>query len=237
MIEKKDIETDLNIGKAIFENVPDSLKPYWSGLILLVFNNYIKEIPNSVKELYSIIDDQDRWTEAHSQFSKIRIFLLDNRCFQPESFLLLAEKIAKVTYNASGKSAPFDADSGWYIPSLALQTACIFKDTRLMDEIQAIILLFNNKHFKNNIQAAKEFLIYRKIDEILWFDWDPIGINDIDDARDEYESYVTEIFNLKKATVGRQEIAKSLLKIETEKMGLNGTLENCLSIADKIISL
>jgi len=192
MIEKEDIETDLNIGKAIFENVPSSLKPYWSGLILSTFNNYIKEIPNSVRELHSIIDDKNRWSEAHGQFSKIREFLLDHKNFLHESFLLLAEKIAKVTYNASGKPAPFDSDSGWYIPSLALQTARSFKDIRLMNEIQAIILLFNNKNFRNNIQAAKEFLIYRKIDEILWFDWDPIGISDVDDARDEYESYVAD---------------------------------------------
>ncbi|MDR6943450.1 hypothetical protein [Mucilaginibacter pocheonensis] len=73
MINREDIETDLNIGKIIFENVPDSLKPCWSGLILSTFNNYIKEVPNSVRELHSIIDNKDRWFKAHGQFSKIRI--------------------------------------------------------------------------------------------------------------------------------------------------------------------
>ncbi|MDR6943449.1 hypothetical protein [Mucilaginibacter pocheonensis] len=107
-----------------------------------------------------------------------------------------------------------------------------------MDEVQATILVFNsNKKFKNNIQAAKEFLIYRKIDEILWFDWDPIGLSGIDEARGEYERYVPEIFNLKKANSGREQIAMCLHKIETARMGLSGTFENCLSAADKIISL
>jgi hypothetical protein len=30
--------------------------------------------------------------------------------------------------------------------------------------------------------------IYNQIDEILWKDWDPIGVNDFEDARDEYSS-------------------------------------------------
>lgn len=143
MIEKEDIETDLNIGKAIFENVPHSLRPYWSGLILSTFNNHIKYIPNPVKELHSIVDHESRWAEAHAQFSEIRRFLLDHKHFQPDSFLVLAEKVAKVTYNASGRPAPFDADSGWYIPSLAMNTARSFNDIRLIDEVRAIILWFN----------------------------------------------------------------------------------------------
>lgn len=81
MINREDLETDLNIGKTIFENVPNSLKPYWSGLILSTFNNHIKEIPSSVRELQTIIDDKYRWSEAHAQFSKIRKFLLDHKSF------------------------------------------------------------------------------------------------------------------------------------------------------------
>ncbi|RZL14409.1 MAG: hypothetical protein EOO62_05525, partial [Hymenobacter sp.] len=36
-------------------------------------------------------------------------FLLENKNYQPEAYLLLAELVAKVTYNASGQSAPFDS--------------------------------------------------------------------------------------------------------------------------------
>jgi hypothetical protein len=38
--------------------------------------------------------------------------------------------------------------------------------------------------------------LFKRIDDILWFDWDPIGIND-DAPRDEYESYTPPIFSLK----------------------------------------
>ena len=34
--------------------------------------------------------------------------------------------------------------------------------------------------------------IHRTISEILWIDWDPIGINDLA-PRDEYDDYVPEI--------------------------------------------
>jgi len=234
--ETHDIKTDIKIGREIFENIPNDIKPGWAGLVLSRFDNYVKGIPTSIKELYSIIDSKDRWNEAHGQFNKIRQFLIDNKDFKPEAYLLLAEKVAKITYNSSGQPAPFDSDSGFYIPSLALQTAGNFEDNRLEEEVKSTILLFNrNKKFKDNLNAAKDFLLYKKIDDILWFDWDPIGINDMA-PRDEYQGYVPEIFNLKKSGADRQEIAKRLLKLETENMGMSGTLENCLRTAEKIIN-
>lgn len=30
--------------------------------------------------------------------------------------------------------------------------------------------------------------LYKVIDEILWKDWNPIGVNDIPSARDEYQT-------------------------------------------------
>lgn len=238
MIEEMDIINNLNTGRVIFENVPDNLKPFWSGLILSRFNNYVKNIPDSIKELYQIIENENRWTEAYVQFSKIRQFVLDNKYDLPNSYLLLAEKTAKVTYNASGQSAPFDANSGWYISSLALQIANYFENDRLKEEVKVTVLLFNgNKKFKSNIQAAKDFLIHRKIDEILRFDWNPIGLNNVDDPSDEYISYVSEIFRLKKSGASRKEIAKCLLNIEIERMGFSGAMEDCLVIADKIIGV
>ena len=53
--------------------------------------------------------------------------------------------------------------------------------------------------------------------------------------RDEYQSYVPEIFELVKANADRQKIADRLFKLETDNMGMGGTMENCLSIADKIL--
>ncbi|SDC13163.1 hypothetical protein [Niabella drilacis] len=230
-----DIKTNIKIGQQILENIPNDIRPGWAGLILSRFDNYIENKPTSITQLYPIIDNKERWKEAHEQFNKIRRFLLDNKNYQPEAYLLLAELIAKITYNASEQPAPFDNDSGHFIASLAIQATEYFDDNRLEEEVKSAILLFSrNKNFKDNLTAAKDFLLYKKIDDILWFDWDPIGVNDIA-PRDEYQSYVPEIFGLVKAKTDRQEIANRLHKFETENMGMSGTIENCLTIADKIL--
>ena len=234
--EQHDIKTNIKIGQQIFENLPNDIKPGWAGLVLSRFDHYVKDIPTSIIELYPIIDDKDRWKEAHEQFSKIRLFGLENKSYKPEDFLRLAELVAKVTYNASGQPALFDSDSGHYIASLALKATELFDDNRLEEEVKSAILLFTrNKKFKDNLTTAKDFLLYKKIDDILWFDWDPIGINDIA-PRDEYQGYVSEIFGLVKAKVDRHEIANRLYKLETDNMGMSGTIENCLTIADKILN-
>lgn len=232
--EQYDIKTNIKIGQQIFENLPNDIRPGWAGLVLSRFDHYIKDIPTSILELYQIIDNKDRWNEAHGQFSKIRRFLLDNKNYRPEAYLLLAELVAKATYNASGEPAPFDSDSGHYIANLALKASEHFDDNRLEEEVKSAILLFSRNKFQDNLTTAKDFLLYKKIDDILWFDWDPIGVKDLS-PRDEYQGYVPEIFGLVKAKADRQEIATRLYKLETKNMGMSGTIENCLTIADKIL--
>lgn len=85
MIETKDLKTNLNMGKEIFEKIPDKLKPGWVGLVLSSFNNYVKDVPVSVSELFQIIDDENKWPQAHHQFSEIRGFLLDHKNYQSET--------------------------------------------------------------------------------------------------------------------------------------------------------
>ncbi len=80
--------------------------------------------------------------------------------------------------------------------------------------------------------------LYKIIDEILWNDWDPIGVNEYEeDARDEYHSYLPQIFKLKIDNAGKELIAQHLLKIETERMGLPGNIEKCRVVAQKIIAV
>lgn len=78
--------------------------------------------------------------EAHEQFSKIRVFALETKNYKPENYLRLQELVAKVTYNASGQSAPFDSDSGHYIASFALKATEHFDDNRLEEEVKSAIL-------------------------------------------------------------------------------------------------
>jgi hypothetical protein len=79
-------------------------------------------------------------------------------------------------------------------------------------------------------------LIFERIDDLLWLEWDPIGVNDIEDARGEYQSYTPQLFSLKINGAAKETIAKCLYKIETDNMGLLGNIDKCLEIADKILN-
>ncbi|GGC14391.1 hypothetical protein GCM10011386_02650 [Parapedobacter defluvii] len=66
---------------------------------------------------------------------------------------------------------------------------------------------------------------------------DPIGVNVYKEARDEYYSYLPQIFNLKINGANERTIATALFKIETETMCLLGNIAYCKEIAAKIVSL
>ena len=86
------------------------------------------------------------------------------------------------------------------------------------------------------INPTKEKNLYSLLDQILWTDWDPIGVNDIHDARDEYQSYVPAFYSLKKKNADQETITNYLMKIETEQMGLPGDIKNCKKIALRIMN-
>jgi hypothetical protein len=86
--------------------------------------------------------------------------------------------------------------------------------------------------FRSN---GKYIELYQKVDEILWNDWDPIGVNDVA-PRDEYQGYTPTIFNLIKKDADKETIAQKLLEFEIQNMELIGDIEHCRQVADKLIS-
>lgn len=73
------------------------------------------------------------------------------------------------------------------------------------------------------------------VDEILWNDWDPIGVKDVA-PRDEYMDYVPEICSMVIQNKSIDDITDRLYKIETETIGGMGNRENCLKVANKIMN-
>lgn len=62
-----------------------------------------------------------------------------------------------------------------------------------------------------------------RIREILWCEWDPIGVNHIPNAIDEYDTYADAIWErLQRQPVTRNDIAAYLLDIGMQRMGLPG---------------
>jgi hypothetical protein len=80
-----------------------------------------------------------------------------------------------------------------------------------------------------------ELDLYNAIDEILWRDWDPIGVNDMPEARDEYQSYLPHIFRLAVEGKDAEHISSSLVATIEESIGLGASREHCLMVARKIV--
>ena len=79
--------------------------------------------------------------------------------------------------------------------------------------------------------------IWKEIDEMLWNSWDPIGVNDAEAARDEYQGYIGGVFRLLEDGAAEQQIAKHLNQIETDNMGLTGDLLRCGEVARKLLQI
>ena len=79
--------------------------------------------------------------------------------------------------------------------------------------------------------------LYKRIDEILFYKWDPIGISDSDWARDEYQSYLPRVFNMAMEYKSPEKIAEYLTEVTTESMGLSAAKEHDLTIAKLIMEV
>lgn len=88
----------------------------------------------------------------------------------------------------------------------------------------------------NDQLPPKEMELYKAIDEILWNDWDPIGVNKIPKVRDEYKSYLPHIFRLAIEGKGAEHISSSLVATIESNIGLGASKEHCLRVARKIVS-
>ena len=80
--------------------------------------------------------------------------------------------------------------------------------------------------------------LYKKINDILWEEWDPINLNkDPEWPKDEYESYVPQIYTLLSNGADEKVIGSVLNKIADKTMGMAEPREHSTGIAAKIIAL
>jgi hypothetical protein len=78
---------------------------------------------------------------------------------------------------------------------------------------------------------------YRQLDEFLWQEWDPLGVNNFHEARNEYDVYLPEIFRLLREGATIAEIATHLHHVVTHQMGLNCPFEEQICVAHKLHDL
>jgi hypothetical protein len=74
-----------------------------------------------------------------------------------------------------------------------------------------------------------------RVNEVLHYIWDPIGIRGVQEARDEYDAYVPEVYSLLQNGATAEQLAAHLDKIATEGMGFSSNLENSLATAKELL--
>ena len=79
--------------------------------------------------------------------------------------------------------------------------------------------------------------LYTRIDEILFYKWDPLHLSDTNWSRDEYESYVPDVFRLALDSESYDPIADHLTKIATAIMSMTENRNHDIEIAKLIFSL
>jgi hypothetical protein len=69
-------------------------------------------------------------------------------------------------------------------------------------------------------ETARAAEIQEAIRSVLLHDWDPIGVADVAEAQDEYDSYVGPVYRLLVSDPSDEALIDYLYKTETKTMGL-----------------
>lgn len=81
----------------------------------------------------------------------------------------------------------------------------------------------------------KDKELLKRIDEVLFYLWDPIGVNDEPNARDEYETYASLTFGLLIRGATAEDIATYLAEVQIELMEQDADITKNKKIADILV--
>jgi len=125
----------LQAGKLIFEDLPKDVRPFWAATILDLCRKKFPHV-REVDEVYWVANDQSYWERARSAFDAVRALSLAKEKPFPGADLLLkvAEDTAKVIYNCSGSSAPYDHNAGWKLVPALHAVSDFLKDNAFTEE-------------------------------------------------------------------------------------------------------
>ena len=84
-------------------------------------------------------------------------------------------------------------------------------------------------------EIAKTY--HESIRKALLSEWDPIGVGGIEEAQDEYDSYVPAIYKMLLSRKPIHELFNYLWWLETEHMGLTGDRQRTERFAERLIEI
>jgi len=79
--------------------------------------------------------------------------------------------------------------------------------------------------------------LYTRVDEILFYKWDPIRLSNSNSPRDEYTTYVDKVLQVAVMSDSPEPIAKHLTHICNHYMGLSQNVEQVNAVANLIFSV
>lgn len=85
--------------------------------------------------------------------------------------------------------------------------------------------------------SKRAAIALKKVDEVLWQHWDPIGVNDTPEALGEYTSYAPSVLRLVQDGADAEKIASHLDSLQTVSMGLGGNIVRCRRVARELLNL
>ena len=71
---------------------------------------------------------------------------------------------------------------------------------------------------------------------LLMEHWDPIGVDGIPEARDEYDGYLGPLVNRLHDGADAQTVAEYLASVQTERMGLPVTADQLHDVASRVVA-
>jgi hypothetical protein len=79
--------------------------------------------------------------------------------------------------------------------------------------------------------------LWKEIDEILWNEWDCLGLTYNEDQRGQYYGYIISIYHLLVSRGGKKKITQFLCKIEKELTGKTPNKKNCEKVAERLMNI
>ena len=81
----------------------------------------------------------------------------------------------------------------------------------------------------------KDNELYKRVDEVLFYIWDPISVSDEPYARDEYLSYLPTVYNLLIEDKPKEKIIQYLNGVLVDKIGMARNDEHTNNVVEILL--
>jgi hypothetical protein len=141
----------IKAGRLIFERLPREIQPKWAAEILKAVVGRSGATSPEIERIIEMARNPAEWSKGHDAFSAARtqVLKLDRMSSKSSADnllhhnLLLAELVAKVTYNATYPNDGFDEDSGWWVAVLLRDILRLLADTTFSELMWSKLCLRN----------------------------------------------------------------------------------------------